>query len=141
MSIVTINRFDENNPLTREKINENFQALIALVNTLAGEEIVQFTNAAGNDGSQYVPKTGGAFFGQITAPSILIGPTSGTKYNAVTTNDMAATGQAGVVKQAAALADLTQSITSPPTQAEVQAIQGKVNALLAAMRTAGMLAT
>lgn len=32
----------------------------------------------------------------------------------------------------AALAELTQSITDPPTQAEVQAVQAKVNAIIAA---------
>lgn len=39
------------------------------------------------------------------------------------------------------VADLTQSITSPPTQAEVQAVQTKVNSLLAELRTVGVLKT
>ena len=40
----------------------------------------------------------------------------------------------------AAVADLTQVISNPPTQAEVNTIQTKVNALLAALRAAGSLA-
>jgi len=42
--------------------------------------------------------------------------------------------------QATAVTDLTQSITNPPSQAEVQAIQAKVNELLDALRTAGIIA-
>ena len=34
-----------------------------------------------------------------------------------------------------AVDDLTQTISNPPTQAEVQAIQDKVNELLASLRT------
>ena len=44
----------------------------------------------------------------------------------------------GDVKQAAAVADLNQTI-SGPSVAEVQAISDKVDELLAAMRTAGQL--
>lgn len=57
---------------------------------------------------------------------------------------------AGVVLQAAAVADLTvgtYTVSNPPTQAQVQAIaaglnavENKVNALLASLRTAGQLA-
>lgn len=43
--------------------------------------------------------------------------------------------------QAAAIADLNQTITDPPTQAEVQAISDKIDALLASLRSAGLLAT
>lgn len=38
-----------------------------------------------------------------------------------------------------AVADLNQTISSPPTQAEVQAITDKIDELLAAMRTAAHL--
>lgn len=41
----------------------------------------------------------------------------------------------------AAIADLDQTISDPPTQAEVQALSDKVDALLAALRTAGLLAS
>lgn len=42
--------------------------------------------------------------------------------------------------QAAAVADLNQTISNPPTQAEVQAISTKVDELLDSLRTAGILA-
>lgn len=45
------------------------------------------------------------------------------------------------VVQMAAIADLNQDISASPTEAEVQAISDKVDALLAALRTAGLLAT
>lgn len=43
--------------------------------------------------------------------------------------------------EAAAVADLNQTISDPPTQAEVQAISDKVDELLAALRAAGLMAT
>lgn len=45
------------------------------------------------------------------------------------------------IRQAVAVANLSQSISNPPTQAEVTAIQTKVNDLLNALRTAGLIAT
>lgn len=52
----------------------------------------------------------------------------------------ATTGVKGLVNEAAAVADLSQTITDPPTQAEVQAITDKTDELLGVMRTAGLLA-
>lgn len=46
----------------------------------------------------------------------------------------------GVVKQTAAVADLSQTITDPPTQAEVQAISDKIDEWLAKERTSGQQA-
>ena len=43
----------------------------------------------------------------------------------------------GLTKPIGAVADLDQTISNPPTQAEVQAISDKIDELLAAMRTAG----
>lgn len=43
--------------------------------------------------------------------------------------------------QAAAVADISTSISNPPTQSEVTAIKTKVNDLLAALRATGLLAT
>ena len=40
-----------------------------------------------------------------------------------------------------AISDLTQAITDPPTQSEVQNIQDKVNQILAALRAAKIIAT
>jgi len=53
----------------------------------------------------------------------------------------ATTALRGGVKQAAAVADLDQTISDPPTQAQVQALSDKVDALLASLRTAGVLAS
>jgi len=42
--------------------------------------------------------------------------------------------------QAAAVTDLHQTISNPPTQAEVQALSNKVDELLDSLRTAGIIA-
>lgn len=44
-------------------------------------------------------------------------------------------------KQTTAIADLNQTISSPPTQAEVQAISDKIDEILAALRTSGKVAS
>lgn len=54
--------------------------------------------------------------------------------------DLATTSLKGVVKKSTTIADLNQTITSPPTQGEVQDISDKIDALLAVMRTSGQLA-
>lgn len=53
----------------------------------------------------------------------------------------ATTTKKGGVNSMPVIADLNQTVSSPPTQAEVQAISDKVDALLAALRTAGILET
>ena len=75
----------------------------------------------------------------VTASDITnLGNLSGTN----TGDEVAATtSTAGVVKEATAIADLNQTITDPPTQTEVQDISDKIDALLAVMRTAGLLST
>lgn len=55
-------------------------------------------------------------------------------------NEVIAAIESGANEQAAAVADLNQTISDPPTQAEVQAISDKVDELLAALRAAGMMA-
>jgi len=45
----------------------------------------------------------------------------------------------GTVFKAAAVSDLGQTISNPPTQIEVQDLSDKVDELLAAMRTAKQL--
>lgn len=47
----------------------------------------------------------------------------------------------GTWEQAAAVADLNQTIADPPTQAEVQAISDKIDELLGALRTSGFIDT
>ena len=105
---------------------------------LAAEQLLQLGVTPGVY-SGYMPVTGGTFQGQITAPSVLMGPVGGTQYEVVTKNSFATTAAAGIVKQMAAIADISTSISNPPTQAEVTAIKDKVNALLAAARTALLL--
>jgi len=46
---------------------------------------------------------------------------------------------AAVIRRVTPLADLEQSISSPPTQEEVQAIQDKLNNLLAALRASRLM--
>ena len=138
---VIVQRFDEGNPFTADKLNTVLGQLVAAINTLAGEGVLIFGTAPGNDGTGYVPETGGTYYGQIAAPSVLLGLPSGTQHLAISAGDLASTATAGVVKKAAAVADLGLTISSPPTQGEVDAIMDKVNALLAALRAAGSLAT
>lgn len=52
-----------------------------------------------------------------------------------------AEGKAREGKQAAAVADLNQTISGTYTQAEVQALSDKVDELLAALRAAGLIGT
>lgn len=47
----------------------------------------------------------------------------------------------GKLAQQTAEADLNQTISDPPTQAEVQAITDKIDAFLAKIRLAGILAS
>ena len=82
---------------------------------------------------------------QITGP--FLGRTAGTGdieeltgTEATALLDAATTLLNGVVKQSTAVTDLSQTITNPPTQAEVQAISDKVDELLAVMRVSGQLA-
>lgn len=56
-------------------------------------------------------------------------------------NAAATTTKRGTVLQAATVANLGQTISGTYTQSEVQAISTKVDALLAALRTAGVVAS
>lgn len=53
----------------------------------------------------------------------------------------ASTSVKGAVKQMPTIADLNQYITEPVTDSDVQAISDKIDELLGALRTAGVLAT
>jgi|GEM_PF-4700352 len=59
---------------------------------------------------------------------------------ATTSLAVATTTAVGVVLRATTVANLALVVTNPPTQAEVQAVSDKVDALLAVLRTAGLLA-
>jgi len=66
---------------------------------------------------------------------------NGTAWEVVVTQALLATpSAAGAVKQAAVRADVNQTISNPPTQAEVQALSDAFDDLLAKLRTAGLLA-
>lgn len=154
-----------------DALNQNFAAMVAAINALAAETVLQLGVTPGNL-SGYLPITGGTLAGQLTAPSMLVGPVGGTQYPVVTTNDAATAGVRGVVKQAAANVDASASAvavasanaaaqTGAYVQADVQTIATlanelktdmtqlvtdfnaavtRLNALQAAMRTAGQLA-
>jgi len=79
-----------------------------------------------------------SFLGRTTASTGDVEVLTTTQATALL--DDATTSLKGVVNEAAAVADLSQTISSPPTQAEVQAISDKIDELLGVMRTAGLLA-
>lgn len=78
------------------------------------------------------------FLGRVTASTGDVESLTGTQ--ATTLLDPATTSLQGVVKQTAAVTDLNQTISSPPTQAEVQAISDKIDEWLAKERTSGQQA-
>lgn len=126
MSTVLI-QFDDDN-LTPDNVNANFEAPAAAVNGLNGE-VVLTVGAAEQGGSlAFVPVTGGRFLGQITAPSLLIGPPAGTQKPVLTQGD-----------SATAIANLEQTIAGAYTPAQVQALSNKLDELLDKLRTAGFL--
>ena len=63
-----------------------------------------------------------------------------TGSQATTLLDNAGAATRGLVLEAANVADLNQVISSPPTQAEVQAISDKVDEILAEIQAAGQMA-
>lgn len=135
-----INELDDQS-LNAEAINENLRILASAINQLAGSFAYHVGGipVAGSD--EYVPKTGGAFNGAVSAPSVLIGTQVGGFDLAVSKADLASIAEPGIVKQAAALADLNQNISASYVEAEVQAISDKLDALLGRMRSAGVLDT
>lgn len=132
---VIVQRFDEDNPLTYEALNANLQALVSAINAIAGDDVLQL-GVVVDDSPQYMPKTGGTFTGQIVAPSMLIGSDA-----VVTRATTAEAALRGVVLAAAALADFAGTFSSPPTQAECNALKTAHNTLLARLRASGALLT
>jgi len=131
MSVV-IEKFDETNPFSIAKLNNNLSAIVAVINTVMGDTQLQFgTTPSGNPTS--LPITGGTLLGQLTVPSLLVGPSVGPKYEPITTNDSATEIVAGIVRRAANVAQLSQAISATPSQAEVQALTDAFDALLAAL--------
>lgn len=135
MPTVVLNRFDEDNPLDYDKLNANMQAIVAAINALAGDDVLQL-GVVVDDSPQYMPKAGGTFLGQVAAPSMLVDSSP-----VVTQATVATAGARGSVKQAAAVAALTQSISASPTQGQVQNIQTALNAVITAMKAADQMVT
>lgn len=129
---VIIEKFDEINPFSIEKVNKNFAAIVAVINTALGNSQLQFGTTPTSDPT-HLPISGGTLLGQLTAPSIYIGPAGGAKYEPITTNNTATPIKAGILKQAANIAELAQVISATPTQEEVQALSDGVDALIAAL--------
>ena len=125
-------------PFSLGSLDANFAALVSAINGLAAEPLLQLGVSPGVF-SGYLPISGGALYGSLSAPSILVGPVGGPFADVITKNDAATTALKGIVKMALAVADISTSISNPPTQAEVTAIKTTVNALLAALRAAGEL--
>ena len=140
MTATVIFQFGDAEPFTLVKLNANFANMAAAGNALSADQMLQVGAAPGGAGT-WVPVTGGQFYGQIGAPSILIGPVGGTTYPAVSTGDLATTSAVGVVKKAAASADTAAAPGAGYVQAEVQAILTELRDLKAKLRTAGVLTT
>lgn len=119
-------------PFTIDGLNDAIAALVATINALAAEPLLQLGVTPGNL-SGYLPITGGSLFGQLTAPSVLIGPVAGPQYAALTVNDLASTGAPGVVKKAVANAD---AVASTVTVAAVNAPAGGAGTAAGAWDTA-----
>jgi len=122
-------------PFSLAALDGNFAAIVAAINELSITPLLQLGATPGVF-SGYLPLTGGSLAGQISAPSMLIGPPGGPFYAVIDASILATTAAAGLVKKMAAVADLATAISNPPTQAEVTEIKNKINALLAAARTA-----
>ena len=125
-------------PFSLAALDANNAAIVAAINALSTTPLLQLGATPGVF-SAYLPLTGGSLYGQLSAPSMLIGPPGGPFYAVIHANSLATTAAAGLVKKMAAVADLATAISNPPTQAEVTEIKNKINALLAAARTAAML--
>lgn len=136
---VLLYEFSATEPFTIDKLNVNFQGVASTLNALAAEQVLQFGSASPS--AQYLGIGGGTLLGQLAAPAILVGPDGGTKYPVVTTNDAATEATRGALLQAAAVADLGLTAGAAYNQAQAQAIIDKVDALLAALRVSGALAT
>ncbi len=131
-------------PLSLANLDANFAAIVAAINGLAAEPLLQLGVTPGVY-SGYMPVTGGNFQGQITAPSILVGPVGGTQYAVVTTNDAATEATRGVVKKAAAVSNVAtanaDATYGQPEADLINELKTQVNALLAALRSAGSITT
>lgn len=140
MTATVIFQFGDAEPFTLDKLNANFGNLAAAINSLAADQMLQVGAVAGAT-PEYVPVTGGQYYGQVGVPSLVIGPPGGTTYLAVSRGDLATPTDVGVAKQAAASANTAAAVGASYSQAEVQAILDELRDLKTKLRTAGVLAT
>lgn len=113
------------------------KAALDVIDVMDGGDIVEFAGAAGT--IYCADTTTGAI--TATAPSATktkVGHTVEATRLVVRTAGLAIPATA-VVGDQAAIADLNQDISDPPTEAEVQAISDKVDEILAMLRTSGVL--
>lgn len=139
MTATVIFQFGDDEPFTLDKLNANFAQMAAAVNSLAADQMLQ-VGAVPGASPEFVPVTGGQFYGQVGVPSLVIGPPGGTTYLAVSRGDIASTADAGLVKKAAASADAAAAAGASYSQAQVQAMLDELRDLKAKLRTAGVLA-
>lgn len=109
-----------------------------VVDVMTDGEIVEFAGTAGT--VYYADTTTGAIGTTGGAGKVRVGHTVEAGRLVVRMDRGADTLATLVVGDQTAIPDLNQTISDPPTQAEVQAISDKVDALLATLRTAGLLA-
>lgn len=138
MTQIVIQEFSSDEELNYAGLNAVIRRLVGAINSLAGEQVATIGTASADPST--VPTTGGRFAGQIIAPSILIGPTDGPFVPVVQADQAAEQGALGLVYQVGHIAALSQAISDPPSQAEVQALQTANEALRAALIAAGLVA-
>lgn len=136
---IILQEFNEENPFTLDHLNTLFRSLAGTINGLSGQQLINFTPFGGNDDTAYLPLDGGDLTGPITAPAIQVGLT-GSQYPVVTTNDAATLAVRGAVKKAAAVSLLALNASNPPTEAEVQSVADRLDALITSLKNAGVVA-
>lgn len=149
--------------LGTDDIEHNFEVVMEQIELLSGSNPIQV--------APYVPATGGTFTGGIDAPAVTVGgqpvalqsltysvtaadatfrtiADSYAKSETYTQSEVDALvpGTAtvlteGVVLQSAAVAALSLTVSASFVQAEVQSIATKVDAILTALKNAGIMAT
>ena len=135
-----------------ENIDWNFQAVQAALASIDGATIQAGTVPNVAFAISYLPLAGGTLAGALEAPSITVGgdavvttPDLADYYTkseadaAFATSAAATTAARGQVKQMAAVNSLALTAAGTYSAADLQAVIDKVDQLLAAARTAGLL--
>ena len=136
---IILQEFNETHPFTLDELNIILRALAGTINGLSGQQLINFTPFGGDDDTAYLPLDGGDLTGAITAPAIQVGLT-GSQYPVVTTNDAPTLSVRGAVKKAAAVSLLGLNASNPPTEAEVQSVADRLDALITSLKNSGALA-